>query len=402
MQPKSLVLLALALGCGLVASIGITKVMANRDSEETLNPDMEKIYVALQEISTGTPITVEMIKLEEWPKGKVDGPLSQLEDVEGRMPRTRIYPGEPILDQKLLSKGDSSSGADVQIPIGYRVVPVRVSEETGGAAMILPGNRVDVLILAKVKVHFLSQQGRNFEKEITKTILQNIKIFAVDATWSLQAEDDGKTIRAKTISLLLTPSQTEKVALAGKVGTIFLALRSPEDDTVAELGKGVTIDDILDGMEIADKRKDDDLLYDEEDETQAEDSFLDMLAGGAGDGSGEFEASRPNRTWVMKTIRGDQVEDVVLELEEEMVIELVAEEESPDQWTGRAEPELEGAEEPGSFSFWKMVTSPNPLSDTATDQPEENPAAGETEQETPGREATEQDEEEETVLDESS
>jgi pilus assembly protein CpaB len=394
MQPKSLVLLVLALGCGLVASIGITQVMSNRDSEENVNPDVEKIYVALQEISTGTPITVEMIKLEEWPKGKVEGPLSQLEDVEGRMPRTQIYPGEPILDKKLLSKGDSSAGADVQIPKGYRVVPVRVTEETGGAAMILPGNRVDVLILVKLKVQ--TSQARTHEQQITKTILQNIKVFAVDSTWSLQPSEDGKTIRAKTISLLLTPTQTEEVALASEVGKIFLALRSPEDDAVAELGEAVTLDSILEGMEVGDKQKDDNLVYEEEAEhqPQAENGFLEMLAAGPGDAAAELGTTRPTRSWVMKTIRGSRVEDVVLELEEE--------EQPPVELTQETQPKLEATEKPGSFSFWKIVTSPNPVSDTARDKPQPIPAAGEAEPERSGQEPSEQAEPEETVPVESS
>ena len=48
MRPKSLALLLLALGCGLVASIGITEVMAKRNAEPTgPTGDTQSIFVAM-------------------------------------------------------------------------------------------------------------------------------------------------------------------------------------------------------------------------------------------------------------------------------------------------------------------------------------------------------------------
>ena len=52
MRPKSLALLLLALGCGLVASIGITEVMAKRTAEPTgLTGETLPIFVAMPESS---------------------------------------------------------------------------------------------------------------------------------------------------------------------------------------------------------------------------------------------------------------------------------------------------------------------------------------------------------------
>ena len=49
MRPKSLVLLALALGCGLVASIGISQVLDSKN--QTVALETKPIYVALQNIN---------------------------------------------------------------------------------------------------------------------------------------------------------------------------------------------------------------------------------------------------------------------------------------------------------------------------------------------------------------
>ena len=251
MQTKSLVLLVLALGCGVIASIGITQVMANRSSPPP-PPQLETqpVFVALKEIPMGTLLDPQLVKLEQWPKDRIpEGVLSKLEDIEGRRPRTKLFAGEPILDVKLLSKGESAGGAAPMIPIGYRAVPVRVDDVSGGAAMILPGDRVDVLIHVK--------RGNEITSTVTKTILQDVKAFAVDSQWTMESDESGKAIRAKTISLLLTPEQTERVMMAHELGKIRLALRSPEDHEEAELPEGGhRISHLLGDADIADHQRD--------------------------------------------------------------------------------------------------------------------------------------------------
>ena len=105
MRPKSLLLLVLALGCGLVASIGISQVM-DRNAKRPQAVETVPIYVALHNINLGDPIDAKMVSLQEWPKDKVPrGAISKLEELEGRRPRTAIIEGEPILEGKLLAPG---------------------------------------------------------------------------------------------------------------------------------------------------------------------------------------------------------------------------------------------------------------------------------------------------------
>jgi len=231
MRAKSLALLVLALGCGLVASIGITQVMAKRNAEPMAQAETEPIFVATRNIPLGEPLNAQLAKMEEWPKDKIPpGAISKLEELDGVRSRTRLFAGEPILKSKLFGKGMSEPGVSPQIPKGYRVVSVRVDSVSGAASLILPGDRVDVL------VHLLQNAAVGIVQPITRTILQNIKVFAVDAVVNLDNLDgDGKSIPAKTISLLLTPEQAQKVTLASELGTVRLVLRSPDDDQQAEV-----------------------------------------------------------------------------------------------------------------------------------------------------------------------
>ena len=111
------------------------------------------------------------------------------------------------------------------IPKGYRVVPVKVDLVSGGSSLILPGDRVDVM------VYLVRDMNRDIPETVTRTILQDIKVFAVNDVLDLEKEKDGsKSIVAKTISLLVTPEQAAEVTLATQLGIVNLVMRSPEDD----------------------------------------------------------------------------------------------------------------------------------------------------------------------------
>jgi pilus assembly protein CpaB len=228
MRPKSLALLLLALGCGLVAAIGVSQVMATRNAgTEASSGDTKAIFVAITDIGMGDLLASQVLRLEQWPKDKVPpGAVARIEDIEGRRTRTRLYAGEPILENKLLGKGTSQQGATAMIPKGYRVVPVKVDLVSGGSSLIVPGDRVDVM------VHLESNASRGIPETVTLTVLQDIKVFAVNDVVEMDKEKDGATrsITAKTISLLVTPEQAAKVMLAVQMGIVNLVMRSPEDD----------------------------------------------------------------------------------------------------------------------------------------------------------------------------
>jgi pilus assembly protein CpaB len=231
MRAKSMALLMLALGCGLVASIGSYQVLAKRNTEPVGIPgETAPVVVAVTDIPLGEPLSPEMMKLEPWPKDKVPpGAIANLEDVQGRRAKQRLYSGEPILENKLLIKGASMQGASSVIPMGYRVVSVKV-DSVSGSGLILPGDRVDVL------VYLVGNSQQEIQETSARTVLQDIKVFAVDDIVNMDKDKDGKDkcISAKTISLLVTPPQAAKVTLASEMGKIRLVMRSPDDNAHTE------------------------------------------------------------------------------------------------------------------------------------------------------------------------
>lgn len=227
MRPKSLILLALALGCGLVASIGISQILDNQNNQ-TVALETVPIYVALENINLGDPIDDGIVSLEEWPKSKVpSGAITKWEDLEDRRPRAIIFAGEPLLEGKLLAKGqrqDPISG----IPEGMRLKTVSVDARKSAAGLLSPGDRVDVQIF----VH--RNERENIPHPFTKIFLQNIRVYAVDQAVQRGADGSDSRTVAKTVSLLVTPQQANRITTAENLGEISLIPRHPDDDTIVE------------------------------------------------------------------------------------------------------------------------------------------------------------------------
>src|SRR5271157_5136995 len=123
MKGKSLALLVLALGCGLVASLGITQVLAKR-GDPAAPSDTAPVFVAKVDMASGSLIPAENLKTEQWPKDRVPaGAVTRQEDLDGRRARQKIYAGEPIIEPKLMARGQVPT--DGLVPKGLRAVPVQ-------------------------------------------------------------------------------------------------------------------------------------------------------------------------------------------------------------------------------------------------------------------------------------
>ena len=307
MRAKSMALLMLALGCGLVASIGITQVMAKRNAEPSGSAgDTVPIFIAVKDINIGDILTAEILKQEPWPKDRVpQSALSKIEDVEGRRTRQRLFAGEPILENKLLGKGSSAQGASAVIPKGYRVVSVKV-DSVSGSGLILPGDRVDVL------VYLVGNSQKDIMETSTRTVLQDIKVFAVNDVVDIENKDSkDKSISAKTISLLVTPAQAVKVTLASELGKIRLVMRGPDDNAHVE-DVSAKPEELLGRSAYADRDNETGNEKTTDDKKNLLDLLNQMKAKMAAKQTPEPPAAS-TISWTMRILQPDGINDVVLE-----------------------------------------------------------------------------------------
>lgn len=235
MRMKSLVLIFIALGCGLVASIGISQVMSGAKAGGG-GMEMDQIFVALKDIDINSQFDAQNVKLEPWPKVKVqEGAIRSLDELKDKYARVRIIKGDAILVDKVT---DTVGTPAVLIPAGFRVMPVKVDEETVMRG-ISPGDRVDINLSVK-RSEEISEPG-------TYTIMQAVRIFAVGAKVEKDVDPKGAEAQFRTVSLLVTPEQMRHLTGAAQIGKIGLALRNP-NEPIDETGSAVTpLSEILRG-----------------------------------------------------------------------------------------------------------------------------------------------------------
>lgn len=228
---KSIILIVIALACGLIASIGISSMIDRPDGSD--EPTTEMIYVAASNIPSWSQLKPELVREEEWPIGKVpQDAVRSVEEFEGKSPKYPLYPGEPIVLSKLTD--ETSGQPSVRIPAGHQVFAIAVEIENALAGLVSPGDKVDVLCyIGSSNNSFTSREGgANRLATGTRTILRNVTVFAVNDQIERQGEEES--LEAKTVSLLVKPAESEKLLLAKELGTIHLALRKPGDDTDIE------------------------------------------------------------------------------------------------------------------------------------------------------------------------
>ncbi len=199
-------------------------------------PTGPKILVANKALPMGTIITADALSYKPWPKELVDdayliegkGDLNA-DKLVGYVVRTPITAGQPISNAALVSPNDRGFLAAVLGP-GMRAITVPVSNLTGIAGFVFPGDRVDLFLTQNVD----SADGGQLK--VSETIVRNLRVLATDQKSSPTKDEKGQTVVSAyaMVTLEATPRLAEQITVAQAMGTISLSLR-PLADNAAEL-----------------------------------------------------------------------------------------------------------------------------------------------------------------------
>ena len=141
MKMKSLMLLAVAVGCGLVAMLGVQQVLSGDRGDHV---EKVRVLVARTEIDPGVPLDQDNVVFRDVPKEAVpENPVSKLEEYEERALTARVYANQVICVPQLGEKG--VFGFTIDIPQGMRVITIPVNATTAHSGLMKPGDRVDVI-----------------------------------------------------------------------------------------------------------------------------------------------------------------------------------------------------------------------------------------------------------------
>ena len=234
MRKRLVIVLGFASIVGLIVSFLVYRVVAEVRAAARHQPN-EEIVVAAVNMDLAETITSQHVKVLPWPRQAIPaGAIRSLADAEGRVARSSIVAGEPLLDGKLAPQLSGKGGImPMLVPEGQRAVTIKVDDAVREAGFVLPNSRVDVFVSMAKAAH---SQDR-----IAKLILQDVVVLAAGQAVEMR---DNRPVSVTTVTLALTPEQAERLALAQNEGKLTLGMRNLRDKQVIQTA-GATRDTLL-------------------------------------------------------------------------------------------------------------------------------------------------------------
>src|SRR5918996_1497845 len=225
-----------ALIFGVLAAVSVSRYLS---SAQAYTKNLNKVAVAKVAIPIGSKIIPEQIMVVQFPKESTpDGAFEAPEKLAGRVAVTNIGAREPITEARLAPEG-TAGGLSAVIPEGYRAMTVKVDDVVGISGFIQPGTLVDVVVTID------PAERAGMQDPISKIVLQNIKVLANGQNID-KPENEREANSVKAVTLLVTPDQAEKLALAASEGKLQLVMRN-QIDQGDEQTKGVNKRELITG-----------------------------------------------------------------------------------------------------------------------------------------------------------
>jgi pilus assembly protein CpaB len=222
-RTRTFVVLAIAVAAASLASWGVYKAIENMPVRE-VEVATRQAVVAASALPMGTLLTKNSVKLVAWPaKTPLQDGFSDVNAVVNRGLIAPVVENEPLVESKLAPK-DAGAGLPPSIPAGMRAMSVKVNEVIGVAGFAVPGTRVDVMVIIRQK-----------DDAMARTVVSNVQVLTAGTLFDLEnARKDNKPIPSTVVTLMVTPEDAERIALAQSEGQIMLSLRNPMDRLAAE------------------------------------------------------------------------------------------------------------------------------------------------------------------------
>lgn len=244
MSARQLIVLVVA----AVAAIGALLLIRGMGSREVEATEAEapiageQVLVAARDVAQGAALAPGDLAVALFPTESVAPAFVRLSqqpsaqaDLVGAVTRRALVQGEPItLATVVQPEGRGFMAA--QLEPGFRAVAIEISGETAAGGYIQPNDHVDVIVTARVQRTDGSGRGEEVRSDI---ILQDIRVLALGETTQPQTtgSEGPATVEAAVAVLEMTAEDARILALGGEMGTISLALRGVQVETVGIRGQ---------------------------------------------------------------------------------------------------------------------------------------------------------------------
>src|SRR5579884_110475 len=230
MKPRTMILMVVAVVCGLVASYLTSRMLAQQGSGA--EEEKVKILVAKVKIPMGTKIKdpEKYFVEKEFVKGtEPKKAIASFEQLKDKCLNKTINVEVHVTPDDLMTA--ETIGLSNDIPPGMRAVTIQVRSDTVVGGFVLPRSRVDVISTTRTETGPLA-----------RIMLQDVLVLAVDTVHV--RDGDKQTIAASTVTLQVKPDDAERLALASSLGELRLVLRSVDDHESVST-RGVKPNDVI-------------------------------------------------------------------------------------------------------------------------------------------------------------
>jgi pilus assembly protein CpaB len=217
MRTSTVVILAVAISMGGSAAY-LTRSWLKDQTSAAVQP-AGTIVVAAESLAYGTAMTPENVVEIPWFSNALpEGAFAVKDDLLNGGRRVVLSPlkrGEPVLRSKITGPGQRASLASL-LDDGKRAVTVSVDDVRGVAGFVLPGDFVDIVVIA--------DDGSPKRQSYSDILLEHVKVLAID---QVASEGEGQPTVAKAVTVEVTKEQAQKILLATNIGKLSLILARP-------------------------------------------------------------------------------------------------------------------------------------------------------------------------------
>lgn len=221
-RDRALIVVAVAVLLASLASWGVYRAIQQIPVREVPITTRQQV-VAKDPIQIGAMLTSQQLVLVPWPEANpIQGGFTRIEDVVGRGLVAGVVANEPIIESKLAAR-EAGAGLPPLIPPGMRAMSIKVNDVVGVAGFAVPKSRVDVVVIM-----------RSGQEGMSRLVVSNIQVLASGTRIDQEKSASGEAMPTSVVTLLVTPQDAERIALAQNDGQIMLALRNPLDTDQAQ------------------------------------------------------------------------------------------------------------------------------------------------------------------------
>ena len=259
MRPIMIILIVVALAIAGTVAFLVSRFLSETEEAamnvepQVISEDSVDVLVAANSLPIGRIVRDDDLRWQPWPEQSVSADYitkssedgrSEIGEFVGSAVRVEMVGGEPVLSSKVFHRGDAGFLSGVLTP-GMRAVTIAVTERSGAAGFILPGDRVDVLMVFDIPT-VDPTTGDTTDRVVSETALEDVRVLAIDQAVSMGSGEEGsnETLAdvAETVTLEVTPNQAQALVVANQMGSLSLSLRSKVEGEISEIPRSFSPD----------------------------------------------------------------------------------------------------------------------------------------------------------------